>query len=174
MIDFNADWRTIPDWPEYEISEDGHVRRALAGKGTRAGRPLKPWTNSQNQYLYVQLWRNNRKKSIPVHRLVANAFLGQPPSKRHVVAHCDGSRDGNHPWNLRWATQRENMADTLQHGTHNRGSRNGQSKLDEVCVLAIRKMHSLGIPRREAATGFGVSRQTVDDIINRKRWGHFQ
>jgi DNA invertase Pin-like site-specific DNA recombinase len=91
-----------------------------------------------------------------------------------VVAHCDGSRDGNQPWNLRWATQRENMADTLQHGTHNRGTRNGRSKLDEVCVLAIRKIHALGIPRREAASGFGVCRQTVDDIINGKRWGHFQ
>lgn len=174
MIDFNAEWHSIPEWPEYEISEDGHVRRALAGKGARAGRTLKPWINPQNQYLYVSLWRNNQKKSIPIHRLVAMAFLGSPPTRRHVVAHCDGSRDGNQSWNLRWATQSENMADTVQHGTHNRGSRNGQSKLDEVCVLAIRKMHAMGIPRREAAVGFGVSRQTIDDIINGKRWGHFQ
>jgi hypothetical protein len=174
MIDLNAEWRSIPDWPEYEISEVGHVRRTLGGKGARVDRHLKPWRNPQNGYFYVHLWRGNRRKGIPIHRLVATAFLGSPPTDRHVVAHCDGSRDSNQPWNLRWATQRENMADTFQHGTHNRGSRNGQAKLDEVCVLAIRKMHAMGIPRREAAIGFGVSRKAVDDIISRKRWRHTQ
>ena len=172
MIDLNAEWRSIPDWPEYEVSEDGHVRRGIGGKGARAGRRLKPWRNPQNQYFYVQLWRGNRRKGIPVHRLVAMAFLGRPPTDRHVVAHCDGSRDGNRPSNLRWATQQENVADTFRHGTHNRGSRNGQAKLDEVCALAILKMHAMGIPRREAAVGFGISRQVVDDIINGKRWRH--
>lgn len=172
MIDLNPEWRSIPGWPEYDVSEDGRVRRAVGGKGARAGRILKQWRNPQNQYLYVQLWRGNRRTGIPVHRLVAMAFLGRPPSDRHVVAHEDGTRDVNHPWNLRWATQRENVGDTVRHGTHNRGSRNGQAKIDEVCALAIRKMHAMGIPRREAAVGFGLSRQAVDDIINGKRWRH--
>lgn len=174
MIDFNAEWRTIPNWPEYEVSEEGHVRRALGGRGARAGRVLKPWRNVQNDYLYVGLWRGNRSKAIPIHRLVAMAFLGAPPTDRHVVAHCDGTRDDNRPWNLRWATQKENMADTVAHGTSNRGRRNGQSKLDEVCVQAIRKMVDMKVPRRIAAEGFGVSRQAVDDIVTRRRWKHFQ
>ena len=128
VIDLNPEWRSIPGWPEYDVSEDGRVRRAVGGKGARAGRILKQWRNPQNQYLYVQLWRGNRRTGIPVHRLVAMAFLGRPPSERHVVAHDDGTRDVNQPWNLRWATQRENVGDTVRHGTHNRGSRNGQAK----------------------------------------------
>jgi hypothetical protein len=33
-------------------------------------------------------------------------------------------------------------------------------------------MDLMGIPRWFAADGFGLCRQSVDDIVNRKRWGH--
>jgi hypothetical protein len=172
MIDFNAEWRAIPGWPEYSVSEDGNVCRVMRGPGARPGHVLKPWLNRQTQYLFVGLWRDNRGRGIPVHRLVALAFLGQPPSEDHVVAHCDGSRDNNQPWNLRWATQKENVADTVLHGTHNRGARNGQAKLDDNAVLRILGMAVQGIPRRELAQAFGVRRQAIDDIINGRRWKH--
>lgn len=165
-------WRPVPGWPEYEVSESGAVRRLAAGHGARAGRILKPWRNKQTGYLQVSLWRRNQDHRTTVHRLVAAAFLGAPPSPKHVVAHNDGSRDNNHWVNLRWATQRDNMADTVAHGTHNRGRRNGQAKIDEVCAVAIRRMVAMQVPREVAAEGFGLCRQTVDDIINRRRWGH--
>lgn len=174
MIDLNVEWREIPDWPEYEVSEDGAVRRVAGGLGSRKGRRLRAWRNVQTGYFCVQLWRENRRKGMTVHRLVALAFLGRPPSEKYVVAHIDGSRDNNHHANLRWATQKENMADTLVHGTHNRGTRNGQAKLDEICVRAIRKMDAMNIPHRVVAEGFGICRQTVDDIVNGRRWGHLR
>ena len=68
----------------------------------------------------------------------------------------------------------ENARDTFIHGTHNRGSRNGQAKIDEICAVAILKMVAMQIPRSHAAEGFGVCRQTVDDIVNRRRWRHIQ
>jgi len=168
------EWRTIPDWPEYEVAEDGEVRRAAAGRGTRAGRSLKPWVNRKTGYLQVQLWRQNRGWKTTVHRLVAITFLGRPPAPEHVVAHNDGSRRNNHWTNLRWATQRDNCADTLIHGTHNRGTRNGQAFLDEVSVLAIRRMVAIGLPQTFIASGHGICRQSVGDIANRKRWRHLQ
>lgn len=170
--DARSEWRPIPGWPEYEVSRFGDVRRIKGGKGSRAGHLSRPWINKQTGYLQVCLWRNNRGVKTTVHRLVALAFLGAPPSVDHVVAHNDGRRLNNHWTNLRWATLRENAADTFLHGTHNRGSRNGQAKVDEVCVCAIRKMHSMQIPRRVAAEGFGLCRQAIDDIVNGKRWRH--
>jgi hypothetical protein len=172
MIDYNAEWRPIPDWPEYSVSEEGHVARVKQAQGARAGRHLKPWRNVQNQYLCVHLWRGNRPKGFPVHRLVALAFHGYPPSRDHVVAHCDGSRDNNQPWNLRWATQRENVADTLVHGTHNRGHRNGSAKLSESDVLKILELTATGLSQANLALRFGISRQQVGDIINGRRWSH--
>jgi hypothetical protein len=165
-------WRGVPDWPAYEVSESGSVRRAFERQSAAHGRILKPWLNKRTGYLQISLWRGNKGYRTTVHRLVALAFLGKPPSTKHVVAHWDGSRNNNHWTNLRWATQRDNMADTILHGTHNRGSRNGQSKIDEVCAAAIRRMVAMHVPRAIAAEGFGVCRQTVDDIVNRRRWRH--
>jgi hypothetical protein len=172
--DCPLEWRPIPGRTEYEISECGDLRRAMKGPGARAGRLLKPWRNKQTGYLQIALWRNNCGYRTTIHRLVAVTFLSGPPSPQHVVAHNDGSRDNNHWRNLRWATQRENVADTVWHGTHNRGTRNGQAKLDELCVVAIRKMAEMKIPHRVAADGFGICPQAVSDIVARKRWRHVQ
>ena len=168
----DLEWRPIPSWPEYEISESGDLRRACKGPGEKPGRLLKPWRNKKTGYLEIALWRNNRGYRTTMHRLVALTFLGASPSTQHLVAHNDGSRDNNHWRNLRWATQRENVADTIHHGTHNRGSRNGRAKLDELCVVAIRKMAEMNIPHRVAADGFEICHQTVSDIVARKRWRH--
>jgi hypothetical protein len=168
------EWRAIPGWPAYEVSENGDVRRVLGGKGTRVGHTLKPWLNKQTGYLQVSLWRQNRGWKTTIHRLVALAFLGAPPTRLHLVAHNDGNRLNNHRTNLRWATQRENCADTLIHGTHNRGTRNGQAQLDEISVLAIRKMVAMKLPQAFIANGHGICRQSVSDIANRKRWAHLR
>lgn len=44
-----------------------------------------------------------------VHRIVAFAFLGQPPTNQHVVDHIDTNRQNNRPENLRWLTRLENI-----------------------------------------------------------------
>ena len=43
-----------------------------------------------------------------VHRIVAFAFLGVPPTSQHVVDHIDTNRSNNRPDNLRWLTKLEN------------------------------------------------------------------
>lgn len=44
-----------------------------------------------------------------IHRIVATAFLGDPPSKSHVVDHINTNRQDNRPLNLRWVTRLENI-----------------------------------------------------------------
>lgn len=43
-----------------------------------------------------------------VHRIVAFAFHGNPPTEQHVVDHIDTNRRNNRPENLRWLTRLEN------------------------------------------------------------------
>ena len=43
-----------------------------------------------------------------IHRIVATAFLGEPPTSEHVVDHIDTNRRNNRPENLRWLTRLEN------------------------------------------------------------------
>lgn len=44
-----------------------------------------------------------------VHRVVAAAFHGEPPSTGHVVDHIDTNRHNNRAENLRWVTRLENI-----------------------------------------------------------------
>jgi hypothetical protein len=47
--------------------------------------------------------------SVSIHRIVATAFLGEPPTKEHVVDHIDTNKQNNRPENLRWLTRLENI-----------------------------------------------------------------
>jgi hypothetical protein len=47
--------------------------------------------------------------SVSIHRIVATAFHGEPPTKEHVVDHVDTNKQNNRPDNLRWVTRLENI-----------------------------------------------------------------
>ena len=47
--------------------------------------------------------------SVRIHRIVATAFLGEAPTKEHVVDHIDTNKQNNRPENLRWVTRLENI-----------------------------------------------------------------
>lgn len=44
-----------------------------------------------------------------VHRIVATAFIGEAPSKEHVVDHINTNKMDNRPENLHWVTKLENI-----------------------------------------------------------------
>lgn len=89
---------------EYCVRDNGAVlRRARAAKRKR---PLdETWTfgtpSPSDGYMAVSAHK--------VHRIVATAFNGEPPSKGHVVDHIDTNRRNNRPNNLRWVTRLENI-----------------------------------------------------------------
>lgn len=58
-------------------------------------------------YLMVSLSKNNKKKLVSVHRLVAKAFIPNLENKREVN-HLDEDKQNNHVENLRWVTPKEN------------------------------------------------------------------
>lgn len=57
--------------------------------------------NSRTGYLEIA--------SVPIHRIVATAFHGEPPTTNHVVDHIDTNKQNNRPENLRWVTRLENI-----------------------------------------------------------------
>ncbi len=161
-------WRVIPLDPGYEASSKGHIRNAKTGK------QLKPWRAGAG-YLYVHLWRSRIKTGV--HRLVAYAFLGYPPSALHEVAHNDGNRENNSSTNLRWATHADNQADIRKHGTgyyHGwRGENHPTAKLNDQQVMEIRRDCRSGRTTRKAmASKFGVSRASIDQIVQGRTWKH--
>ena len=93
-------WKKIERNSNYSINENGEVRNDKTGK-------IKtPFVNKRNGYLIVDLYKNNKSEKVPVHRLVAEAFIPNPEGKL-TVDHADGNRQNNSIDNLRWATYSE-------------------------------------------------------------------
>ncbi|WP_268958182.1 NUMOD4 motif-containing HNH endonuclease [Occultella glacieicola] len=87
------EWRTVPTAPGYEASSLGRVRNA------RTLHVLKPLRHDKG-YLKVKL---GRARYDYVHRIVCEAFHGEPPSQHvHDADHKDFDRENNRPANLRW------------------------------------------------------------------------
>ena len=55
----------------------------------------------------VELWRDNKRKRVPVHRIVAMAYIPNPHDYPQVN-HIDGNRKNNSVGNLEWCTASEN------------------------------------------------------------------
>ncbi len=172
--DKQTKWRIIPNWPEYQVSENGDIRRIAPAAGAVVGRILKPMRNQKTKYFSVCLCRNSKPVRIDIHRLVALTFLGPQPSKNHLVAHNDGSRTNNHYLNIRWATQSENLRDCHSHGTSRVGASNPMARLDEIDVHAIHRMKVARIPTQTIADGFGLHKRTVFSILSGQTWGHIR
>ena len=93
-------WKKIERNDNYSINRQGQVRN------DRTGHIRKPNLNKNNQYLMVDLYKNNKSEKITIHRLVAEAFIPNPEGKL-TVDHIDGVRQNNAIDNLRWATYSE-------------------------------------------------------------------
>lgn len=96
---------------------------------------------------------------------------GEPPTPRHEAAHSCGNGAGGcvNPNHLRWATPVENAADKVLHGTVARGTRQGSAKLKEADVIEIR-LRAGTASHSVIAADYGVTRETVRDVISRKHW----
>lgn|SRR5699024_1131338 len=93
-------WKKIQRNDNYSINEQGDVRN------DNTGHIKSPFMNNQNNYFMVDLYRNNKSEKVPIHRLVAEAFIPNPENKL-TVDHKDGNRHNNSLENLRWATYGE-------------------------------------------------------------------
>lgn len=166
------EWSHIKRLPDYIISDHGRVMRITSAGNNfcRIARILRPRLE-KNGYYRLGLFTNGKVKRESVHRLVAEAFLGEPPSPLHEVAHNDGVRHNNHVSNLRWATRKENHADKKLHGTSQCGSNNGNSKLKD---WQAKDIISSNKKLKEIANDHDVAVQTVWNIRSGRSWAHLQ
>ena len=93
-------WKKISRNTNYSINTSGEVRN------DKTLQIKKPFLNKKNGYLTVDLYENNKSVKVPIHRLVAEAFIPNPQNKP-TVDHKDGNRQNNSISNLRWASYSE-------------------------------------------------------------------
>jgi len=172
----------------YEVDEAGSVYSLDRKVGYRIkglqknlkGRKLKQKI-SKTGYKYVTLCKNGNVTTHRVHKLVAQAFLGERP-KGLQIAHLDGNQQNNSISNLKFVTPKENARHKILHGTvasgekngkHTkpectpRGEKHGKSKLNWKLVKEIRKSKDSS---RKLAKKYDVSKTNILDIKNNKIW----
>lgn len=93
-------WKKIERNDNYSINKQGQVRN------DETGHIKKPTLNKRNGYLMVDLYKNNHREKVPIHRLMAETFIPNYEDKL-TVDHLDGDRQNNSIENLRWATYGE-------------------------------------------------------------------
>jgi len=109
------EWRTIPGYPDYEVSNQGRVRRRTASHQLPAGYVLTHVT-SRDGYLQVNLWKDGAVGKKMVHRLVLLAFIGACPEGQESRHFPDPDKSNNRLSNLRYGTPQENYQDKLSLG----------------------------------------------------------
>jgi len=162
------EWRPSPIYSEgYSVSNHGRVRSEKKTGGSWVGKIIIP-ARTQSGYHHLGLCLNGIRSDCRVHRLVAFAFLGDPPTASHEVNHMDCNKINNHISNLEWVTKSENLMHSLLNN-----ARPGQ-RISAFEVLEIKYLLSL----REMSHGqigdeFGISRTQVSCINSGKSWGWF-
>jgi hypothetical protein len=137
----NRIWKTIEDNEDYEVSNDGLVRKK-ENKKVLAQTAQKS-DASEGYVRYIVTLKNNKKHRV--HRLVANAFVPNPENKLEVD-HIDGNALNNHYTNLRWATRHEQMRNTKKPVNNTSGTKGVSWKKDKVkwkayCSLNGKQYH---------------------------------
>lgn len=122
----------IKGFESYEISNKGRVRSLRNKKPTIMVPCRYGSVQGDNYYVAVSIINNEGKSvRIPVHRLVATAFIPNPENKPQVN-HKDGKKNNNDIDNLEWVTQSENML----HSTHVLGNKT-KNKIREISMYSL-------------------------------------
>jgi len=124
LMEEYEEWRPVVGWEGfYEVSSLGRVRSLdrrfqTSDGGVRFYRGrLMEGKLTDYGYPEVKLSRPGQRVNRRVHRLVSEAFIPNPAGHPFVL-HWDDEKTNNVVDNLRWGTQKDNVADTIRNGLH--------------------------------------------------------
>lgn len=154
----------------YLVSNKGRI------KSLHSGKVLKPRINKYG-YQQLTLYRDSKKKTKVVHRLVAIAFIDNPDTLK-TVNHKDLNKLNNKISNLEWMSALDNTRHAKRLGAmkgRQWGSDNFSAKLNEIDVIEMFYLYkNKNYLQRDIAELFNVSRATVCNILNGKSWRHMK
>jgi hypothetical protein len=148
----------------YEISNYGKLL------GKRRNKLVTLQADPKGYFCFIGTFgSNNDRKTIKIHRAVAETFIPNLENKPQVN-HKDGNKQNDYVGNLEWCTPKENSQHAYKNNLVNMTNRSGTSHyLSRLTDEDIRTIRSLyieieGQTRKQLAKRFGVSRSCIERI----------
>lgn len=167
-------WKPVIGYEElYSVSSLGRVRSEMriiefmpGRHRTVPERILSPV--SMNGYPQISLHRDGRRKTVRIHRLVAEAFVPNP-NNHTIVNHKDGIKDNNTPSNLEWCTVLENNVHAFETWLNATGERHHNTTLTDDQIKQIRIDYTGAYGQISSmAREYGVTPGSIWQIVNNK------
>lgn len=126
-------WKDIAGYEGlYKVSSFGRI----------AGKKIRKIHLANMGYFVVDLYKNNRRETLLVHRLIARAFVSGWKEGLDVN-HKDGNKENNKIENLEWCTRSEN----IQHAFDVLGYRNNfQTNNPKSSLGKFGRLHHVSKP----------------------------
>lgn len=157
-------WRQIPGYSRYSVSDTGAVRRDVQIYRARPG-PVSVSISNAGYPSVGITGDDGVGRKLHVHVLVMLAFVGPRPGKA-FVCHADGIKTNNAVHNLRYDTPANNTADAIAHG-HDFG---WMRRLSEAQVFEIHARCARNEPHGSIARDFAITSAAVCSIATGKSW----
>ncbi len=142
-------------------------------KFNKKGKTLKPKL-THDGYFETTLIKNQKRKYIRTHRIVAFAFISNKLGKP-CINHKDGNKLNNNINNLEWVTVKENTIHAYKNNLIKIRRGESLSDLKDSQVREIRKLHkNKTLTQRQIAKKFGVGKNCIWHIVHRKTWKHIK
>lgn len=145
-------WLSIPNFPQYEISKTGIVRKI------KSKVHLKSYPSKSGCRYYLQCGIGR------IHRLLGSAMMGRALNRKEFVCHINGVAFDNRIENLAISNAKRNSVDRIRHNTNGIKLRN-----QDVCDI---RMLSKSKSKIWLADRYGVSVGHVYKILTGTSWAN--
>lgn len=144
---FEELWKTIDEFPNYEVSNIARVRNKITGL-------IKIPSLGKRGYLILSFSKDGKKYVRTLHRVFAIAWIPNPENKKEIN-HINGDKCDCSFDNLEWATPLENLEHARRTGLHNSDGDKTVWQLKDGKIIAMYKSCS------EAARINGFNRSNI-------------
>ena len=169
------EYKTLPDYPNYRVYENGEVRSTTASRGIRSHpRLVKPYCPATGRgYPQIGLRDINgiAHSRLLLHRIIALVWVPNPENKP-CVNHKDGNKMNFHPSNLEWVTNLENAQHAAMNGLRPSGETHHEARITEADVIRIRYRAARGESQAAMGREYGITQQAIYRIVKRLNWKH--
>lgn len=169
------EWRDVPNFEGYQVSNLGKIRgidrlkQGRSGLRLTRGQEMKQMLNKKG-YPEVRLRKNGTHTRL-VHKLVASAFLVKSGGCTQIN-HINGVKTDNSVLNLEWVTQSENQKHAYKLGLQpsRAGESNNKATITDKDVTKLKLLYNSGKTTKEVSEFTGVNLSIVRQIIYGQSW----